>query len=74
MAAAAVTSSMASLSLRGSSFREFHGLVAQPSARPAMPSPAQGNPLKILKDSLFVVSLPAGVKSMRFLSLWSCFL
>ncbi|KAG0561399.1 hypothetical protein M758_9G131700 [Ceratodon purpureus] len=50
MAAAAVTSSMASLSLRGSSFREFHGLVAQPSARPAMPSPAQGvmrKPLKV---------------------------
>jgi hypothetical protein len=44
-AAAAVTSSMASLSLRGSSFQEFNGLVAQPSsARPAMPSAAHGNP------------------------------
>lgn len=43
MAAAAVTASMASLSLRGSSFQEFNGLVAQPSARPAPPSPAHGD-------------------------------
>lgn len=50
MAAAAATSSMASLSLRGSSFQEFNGLVASSPARPSMPSPAQTvmrKPLKI---------------------------
>ncbi|KAG0617585.1 hypothetical protein M758_4G000600 [Ceratodon purpureus] len=48
-AASAVTSSMASLSLRGSSFQDFHGLVAQPSTRPALPSPAYGVIRKLLR-------------------------
>lgn len=67
MAASAATMAlMESLSLRGSSFQEFNGLVAAPSARPSMlPSPAHSR-------SFSVVLLPAfhefafWVEFMRF--------